>query len=161
MCYFPYNSPGFFLSSSHWRSAYNFEIKSVRVYKIRWTSSDWNSSRIQDCINKLSDRPHHVVLLVPIVWIELSEWRGWRNKKLMWNARQEWEIFYLFCSLASDRLYTVAINQTIISVSNKKTSSCETASPRSRDETRSVNPLVRKKVDGLPKIKMVQIPDPF
>ncbi len=33
-------------------------------------------------------------------------------------------IFYLFCSLASDCLYTVAINQTIISVSNKKTSSC-------------------------------------
>ena len=34
-------------------------------------------------------------------------------------------VFYLFCSLASDCLYTVAINQTIISVSNKKTSSCE------------------------------------
>ncbi len=29
------------------------------------------------------------------------------------------------CSLASDCLYTVAINQTIISVSNKKTSSCD------------------------------------
>ncbi len=36
-------------------------------------------------------------------------------------------VFYLFCSLASDCLYTVAINQTIISVSNKKTSSCVSA----------------------------------
>ncbi len=35
-------------------------------------------------------------------------------------------VFYLFCLLASDCLCTVAINQPIISVSNKKASSCET-----------------------------------
>ncbi len=35
-------------------------------------------------------------------------------------------VFYLFCSLASDCLYTVAINQ---SVSDKKTSSCVTTFP--------------------------------
>ncbi len=80
-------------------------------------------------------RSDHVVLLVPKVWIRLPEWGGWRKKNLMWNTRQEWAIlflhwfkvavFYLFCSLASDCLYTVAINHTIISVSNKKTSSCD------------------------------------
>ncbi len=37
---------------------------------------------------------------------------------------EEPHVKYLFCSLASDCLYTLAINQTIISVSNKKTSSC-------------------------------------
>ncbi len=28
----------------------------------------------------------HVVLLVPKVWIGLSEWRGWRKKNLVWNT---------------------------------------------------------------------------
>ncbi len=40
----------------------------------------------------------------------------------------DFEIYYTaepIYSYASDCLYTVAINQTIISVSNKKTSSCE------------------------------------
>ena len=50
-------SPGSYWSSSHWRSAYKFEIiggqppiygdKYILITSVR--SGDWNSSRIQDC----------------------------------------------------------------------------------------------------------------
>ncbi len=46
------------------------------------------------------------------------------NRLAVGSVWQSVYTLYLFCSLASDCLYTVAINQTIISVSNKKTSSC-------------------------------------
>ena len=51
-------------------------------------------------------------------------------------------VFYLFCSLASDCLYTVAINQTIISVSSKKASSCDAGRRSGQPKSIKSRPLI-------------------